>query len=143
MDFVDSLESQMLFCIIEPGYRCGVYLKYIGENFFVNNVKFVCEIVKDMCNKNEIYNDSIDCIRYSKYDSCVRFKNGSFIKIIRTSDNVRGHRFNGIIIDNKITTGEKNDYIYPYLIPLRDNNSGLFRKDDKPLDRIFVCDIDF
>jgi hypothetical protein len=143
MDFVDSLESQMLFCVNEPVYRCGVYLKYIDEEYFVNNAKFICEIVKDMCNENELYNDNIDCIRYSKYDSCVRFKNGSFIKIIRTSDNARGHRFNGIIIDNKISIREKNDYIYPYLIPLRDNDNGLLKKDDKPFDRIFTCDIDF
>lgn len=142
MDFVNALKKQFYFCLTEYNYRCGIYISYVNEAEYMKNVHRICELAKHISNNNEL-NDSIDCIRYSKYDSCVRFKNGNFIKILRASDNARGNKFTGIIIDNKISIREKNDYIYPYLIPLRDNDSGFLRKDDKPFDRIFICDIDF
>lgn len=141
MDFVNALEKQFYFCLTEYNYRCGIYVPYSNEVEYMKNVRHICELAKDISNNNELMNDSIDCIRYSKYDSCVRFKNGNFIKILRASDNARGNRFTGMIVDEKIDINVMNCIIYPSLIPLRCDKEHFFKLGDKPMERVYRCDI--
>lgn len=141
MDFVNALEKQFYFCLTEYNYRCGVYLPYANEVEYMKNVRCICELVRQISNNNELLNDSIDVIRYSKYDSCVRFKNGNFIKIVQASDSARGNKFTGMIVDEKIDINVMNCIVYPSLIPLRCDKEHFFKLGDKPMERVYRCDI--
>lgn len=47
----------------------------------------------------------------------VAFSNGSYMKIFQPSENCRGYKFNGCLIDENIAQDVKDCIIYPIIMP--------------------------
>ena len=92
---------------ISDGYKCGVFVKYC------KNIKYVSDQVYEIIHED----DCIErMIRRSDMTE-IYFKNGSHLKILPTTDNARGRRWNGVIIDSEIDREIQNCIILPKIIP--------------------------
>lgn len=111
MESIERLDSiikkQIRLCLKYRHFRSLIFIstrakmhnmfKYL-ENFFENNWFVKRNIVGLMrCSSNSIL---------------VRFKNGSYIKVIPATENARGHRANNVVIDADV----KNQEIIHYII---------------------------
>lgn len=127
-----ALNAQILFCKLRSRYRCGI--------FVVNKDK-----------ETMIYNYLLNTLAVHKHTrnkefSSIEFPNGSMIKIMRPNEFVRGHRYNGMIIDFDINDKIVKEIILPHLTsltPYKFNNSSETTKMimDKPRNRLYYCSI--
>lgn len=103
----EALKEQIKYCHELSRYRCGIYINHI------NKKDYVMDILKEML----IQDDSVVKAFNSKYEAVINFENGSSIKVIKASENVRACKNHGAIIDNKIEKEILNYIIMPTLIP--------------------------
>lgn len=104
----EALKEQIKYCHELPRYHCGIYVKKFEDRKYIFDK--LTKLITD--------NDSIEILFNSSCSAEVRFKNGSFIRIIRASENARGYRNHGAIIDAEIEDEIVNCIIMPTLIPI-------------------------
>ena len=108
MKLIEALKKQMEFCENKEKYRCGIYV----EN--PERIKIVANVISNLL---PIPNRKIE-LRINRYDAEARWQNGSIIRIMNASENVRGQRFNGVIIDNDIDKEIISCVIMPTIRPI-------------------------
>lgn len=109
IDLIEALQKQMDFCENKEKYKCGIYV----EN--PERIKIVANVISNLL---PVPNRKIE-LRINRYDAEARWQNGSIIRIMNASENVRGQRFNGVIIDNDIDHKIISCVIMPAIRPIR------------------------
>ncbi len=109
IDLIEALQKQMDFCENKEKYKCGIYV----ENS--ERIKIVANVISNLL---PVPNRKIE-LRINRYDAEARWQNGSIIRIMNASENVRGQRFNGVIIDNDIDHKIISCVIMPTIRPIR------------------------
>ena len=109
INLVEALKKQMNFCENKEKYKCGIYV----EN--PERIKIVANVISNLL---PVPNRNIE-LKMNRYDAGARWQNGSIIRIINASENVRGQRFNGVIIDNDIDNRIVSCVIMPTIRPIR------------------------
>lgn len=69
------------------------------------------------------------------------WNNGNCIEVLPVNDSVRGHRFNGVIIENEIERDIVNSLIMPYLMVRIDSTGHKIEEFNNVKERIFTVDI--
>lgn len=126
----EALKEQIKYCHELPRYRCGIYINHPDKK------DYVMDILKEIL----IQDDSVVKAFNSKYEAVINFENGSSIRIIKESENVRGCKNHGAIIDNEIEKEILNCIIMPALIPRwfeEDKRESL----EEVKKRIFYCNL--
>lgn len=133
IDLIEALERQMDFCKTRIRYKCGVFVSSREKR------DMVMEVISNII---PVPNRSIQ-LRKSLTQAEVFYGNGSAIRIVYTSENARGCRFNGLIVDNEINNNIVDTVILPYLIPLMREDIPAYMEmiKDDPYTRVFVTDI--
>ena len=109
IDLIKALQKQMNFCENKEKYKCGIYV----EN--PERIKIVANVISNLL---PFPNRRVE-LRMNQYDAEARWQNGSIIRIMNTNENVRGQRFNGVIIDNDIDNRIVSCVIMPTIRPIR------------------------
>lgn len=128
IDLIEALQKQMNFCENKEKYKCGIYV----EN--PERIKIVANVISNLL---PVPNRRVE-LRMNQYDAGARWQNGSIIRIINASENVRGQRFNGVIIDNDIDKEIISCVIMPTIRPIRVFNE---ESDKEMYERIYTVDI--
>ena len=128
IDLIEALQKQMNFCENKEKYKCGIYV----EN--PERIKIVANVISNLL---PVPNRNIE-LRMNQYDAGARWQNGSIIKIINASENARGQRFNGVIIDNDIDNRIVSCVIMPTIRPIRVFNE---ETDKEMYERIYTVGI--
>lgn len=108
IDLIEALQKQMNFCENKEKYKCGIYV----EN--PQRIKIVANVISNLL---PFPNRRVE-LRMNQYDAEAKWQNGSIIRIMNTSENVRGQRFNGVIIDNDLDNEIIDCIIMPTLKPI-------------------------
>ena len=126
----EALKEQIKYCNELDRYRCGIYIKKSEDR------KCIFDKIVEITSNS----DSIDKMFNNSYSTSICFKNGSCINITSVSDNVRGQRNNGVIIDNKI---DKNviDCVIMRTLMLRWINEYERERWEEVKQRIIYCEI--
>lgn len=129
-NLVQALEKQIEFCNQYTKYKCGVFVR----------TKAQCEIVMK-CISN-LLSDRINTQlrNYTWKPSCY-WNNGNCIEVLPVNDSVRGHKFNGVIIENEIERDIVNSLIMPYLMVRIDSSGHKIEEFNNVKERIFTVDI--
>ena len=128
IDLIEALQKQMNFCENKEKYKCGIYV----EN--PERIKIVANVISNLL---PVPNRNIE-LKMNRYDAEARWQNGSIIRIINASENVRGQRFNGVIIDNDIDNRIVSCVIMPTIRPIRVFNE---ETDKEMYERIYTVGI--
>ena len=128
IDLIEVLQKQMNFCENKEKYKCGIYV----EN--PERIKIVANVISNLL---PVPNRNIE-LKMNRYDAGARWQNGSIIRIINASENVRGQRFNGVIIDNDIDNRIVSCVIMPTIRPIRVFNE---ETDKEMYERIYTVGI--
>ena len=128
IDLIEALKEQMDICENKEKYKCGIYV----EN--PERIKIVANVISNLL---PVPNRNIE-LKMNRYDAGARWQNGSIIRIINASENVRGQRFNGVIIDNDIDNRIVSCVIMPTIRPIRVFNE---ETDKEMYERIYTVGI--
>ena len=130
LNITEALKEQIKYCNELSHYHCGIYLKRFKDKKLVFD-----EVVDLITNK-----DSIERMFNNSCSTEIRFKNGSFIRIICANQNARGYKNHGAIIDNEIETEIINCIIMPTIIPRCFED---FKREpwEEAKKRVLYCDI--
>ena len=128
MELKEALGVQINFCIANPGYRSGIFVKNGQKR------KVVIDCIKDF---EPVLNDVASRIVVGSYNCLVEFKNGSHIRVIVASENCKAQRHNGAIIDNDIDNQTLNCVLLPLLIPMRNYELEQFEPWENVKKRVF------
>lgn len=130
-NLVQALEKQIEFCNQYTRYKCGVFVR----------TKAQCEIVIK-CISNLLLDRSNTQLRnYAIWKLGCYWNNGNCIEVLPVNDSVRGHRFNGVIIENEIERDIVNSLIMPYLMVRIDSTGHKIEEFNNIKERIFTVDI--
>ncbi len=129
-NLVQALEKQIEFCNQYTRYKCGVFVR----------TKAQCEIVMK-CISNLLLDLSNVQLRNYKWNLGCYWNNGNCIEVLPVNDSVRGHRFNGVIIENGIERDIVNSLIMPYLMVRIDSTGHKIEEFNNVKERIFTVDI--
>lgn len=123
----------MEFCETQNRYKCGIFASSREK------IDMVMEVISNII---PVPNCSIQ-LRKSQTQAEAIYNNGSVIRIVYANENVRGYRFNGLIVDNEINNNIVDTVILPHLIPLmrEDIPEYMTMIKDDPYTRVFVMDI--
>ena len=128
IDLIEALQKQMNFCENKEKYKCGIYV----EN--PQRIKIVANVISNLL---PFPNRRVE-LRMNQYDAEAKLQNGSIIRIMNSSENVRGQRFNGVIIDNDIDNRIVSCVIMPTIRPIRVFNE---ETDKEMYERIYTVGI--
>lgn len=129
-NLVQALEKQIEFCNQYTRYKCGVFVR----------TKAQCEIVIK-CISNLLLDRSNAQLRNYAWKLGCYWNNGNCIEVLPVNDSVRGHRFNGVIIENEIERDIVNSLIMPYLMVRIDSTGHKIEEFNNVKERIFTVDI--
>lgn len=129
-NLVQALEKQIEFCNQYTRYKCGVFVRTKAQREIV--MKCISNLLLDLSN--------IQLRNYEWKLGCY-WNNGNCIEVLPVNDSVRGHRFNGVIIENEIERDIVNSLIMPYLIVRIDSSGHKIEEFNNVKERIFTVDI--
>ena len=129
-NLVQALEKQIEFCNQYTRYKCGVFVR----------TKEQCEIVMK-CISNLLLDRRNTQLRNYAWKLGCYWNNGNCIEVLPVNDSVRGHRFNGVIIENDIERDIVNSLIMPYLMVKIDSTGHKIEEFNNVKERIFTVDI--
>ena len=127
-NLVQALEKQIEFC--NQYTKCGVFVR----------TKAQCEIVMK-CISNLLLDRRNTQLRNYAWKLGCYWNNGNCIEVLPVNDSVRGHRFNGVIIENEIEKDIVNSLIMPYLMVRIDSTGHKIEEFNNVKERIFTVDI--
>lgn len=129
-NLVQALEKQIEFCNQFTRYKCGVFVRTKEQRDIV--MKCISNLLLDLSNTQlRNYTWKIGCY----------WSNGNCIEVLPVNDSVRGHRFNGVIIENEIERDVVNSLIMPYLMVRIDSTGHKIEEFNNVKERIFTVDI--
>ena len=129
-NLVQALEKQIEFCNQFTRYKCGVFVRTKEQRDIV--MKCISNLLLDLSNTQlRNYTWKIGCY----------WNNGNCIEVLPVNDSVRGHRFNGVIIENEIERDIVNSLIMPYLMVRIDSTGHKIEEFNNVKERIFTVDI--
>lgn len=127
-NLVQALEKQIEFCNQYTRYKCGVFVRTKAQREIV--MKCISNLLSDRINTQlRNYTWKLGCY----------WNNG--IEVLPVNDSVRGHRFNGVIIENEIERDIVNSLIMPYLMVRIDSTGHKIEEFNNVKERIFTVDI--
>lgn len=129
-NLVQALEKQIEFCNQYTKYKCGVFVR----------TKEQCEIVMKCISNLLLDRRNTQLKNYAWKLGCY-WNNGNCIEVLPVNDSVRGHRFNGVIIENEIERDIINSLIMPYLMVRIDSSGHKIEEFNNVKERIFTVDI--
>lgn len=129
-NLVQALEKQIEFCNQYTRYKCGVFVR----------TKEQCEIVMK-CISNLLLDRRNTQLRNYAWKLGCYWNNGNCIEVLPVNDSIRGHRFNGVIIENEIERDIINSLIMPYLMVRIDSTGHKIEEFNNVKERIFTVDI--
>lgn len=129
-NLVRALEKQIEFCNQYTRYKCGVFVRTKAQREIV--MKCISNLLLDLSN--------IQLRNYEWKLGCY-WNNGNCIEVLPGNDSVRGHRFNGVIIENEIERDIVNSLIMPYLMVRIDSSGHKIEEFNNVKERIFTVDI--
>lgn len=129
-NLVQALEKQIEFCNQYTRYKCGVFVRTKEQREIV--MKCISNLLLDLSN-TQLKN-------YVQKRGCY-WNNGNCIEVLPVNDSVRGHRFNGVIIENEIEGDIVNSLIMPYLMVRIDSTGHKIEEFNNVKERIFTVDI--
>ena len=129
-NLVQALEKQIEFCNQFTRYKCGVFVRTKEQREIV--MKCISNLLLDL-NNTQLRN-------YAWKLGCY-WNNGNCIEVLPVNDSVRGHRFNGVIIENEIERDIVNSLIMPYLMVRIDSSGHKIEEFNNVKERIFTVDI--
>ena len=129
-NLVQALEKQIEFCNQYTRYKCGVFVR----------TKEQCDIVMK-CISNLLLDRRNTQLRNYAWKLGCYWNNGNCIEVLPVNDSVRGHRFNGVIIENEIERDIVNSLIMPYLMVRIDSSGHKIEEFNNVKERIFTVDI--
>nr|DAH89576.1 MAG TPA: terminase [Caudoviricetes sp.] len=129
-NLVQALEKQIEFCNQYTRYKCGVFVRTKAQREIV--MKCISNLLLDRRN-TQLRN-------YTGKPGCY-WNNGNCIEVLPVNDSVRGHRFNGVIIENEIERDIVHSLIMPYLMVRIDSTGHKIEEFKNVKERIFTVDI--
>lgn len=129
-NLVQALEKQIEFCNQYTRYKCGVFVRTKAQREIV--MKCISNLSLDLSN--------IQLRNYEWKLGCY-WNNGNCIEVLPVNDSVRGHRFNGVIIENEIERDIVNSLIMLYLMVRIDSSGHKIEEFNNVKERIFTVDI--
>lgn len=129
-NLVQALEKQIEFCNQYTRYKCGVFVKTKAQREIV--MKCISNLLLDLSN--------IQLRNYEWKLGCY-WNNGNCIEVLPVNDSVRGHRFNGVIIENEIESDIVNSLIMSHLMIRIDSTGHKIEEFSNVKERIFTVDI--
>lgn len=130
MNLVQALEKQIEFCNQYTRYKCGVFVRTKEQREIV--MKCISNLLLDRSNTQ---------LRNYAWKLGCYWNNGNCIEVLPVNDSVRGHRFNGVIIENEIERDIVNSLIMPYLMVRIDSTEHKIEEFNNVKERIFAVDI--
>lgn len=127
---MQALEKQIEFCERYERYKCGVFVRTKEQREIVR--KCISTLLLDQNNTQ---------LRNSAWKLGCYWNNGSCIEVLSVNDSVRGHKFNGVIIENEIERDVVNFLIRPYLMVMIDSAGHKIEEFHTVKERIFTVDI--
>lgn len=129
-NLVQALEKQIEFCNQYTRYKCGVFVRTKEQREIV--MKCISNLLLDQSNAQ---------LRNYAWKLGCYWNNGNCIEVLSVNDSVRGHRFNGVIIENEIERDIVNSLIMPYLMVRIDSTGHKIEEFNNVKERIFTVDI--
>lgn len=129
-NLVQALEKQIEFCNQYTRYKCGVFVRTKEQRDIV--MKCISNLLLDLGNTQ---------LRNYAWKLGCYWNNGNCIEVLPVNDSVRGHRFNGVIIENEIERDIVNSLIMPYLMVRIDSTGHKIEEFNNVKERIFTVDI--
>lgn len=129
-NLVQALEKQIEFCNQYTKYKCGVFVR----------TKEQCEIVMK-CISNLLLDLRNTQLRNYAWKLGCYWNNGNCIEVLPVNDSVRGHRFNGAIIENEIDRDIVTTLIMPFLMARIDSTGHREEEFCSVTSRVFTVDI--
>lgn len=130
-NLVQALEKQIRFCEQYERYKCGVFVR--------------TQIQREIAAKciSNLLSSSVQVQhRVGSHETRFWWENGSCITVLQVSDYVRGHKFNGVVIDGEIDRDVANYSIMPYLTTITyDIEDKRIENFGNVEERVFVVDI--
>lgn len=128
INLVQALAKQIKFCEANAWYKCGVFVRTEEQRDIVTRC---------------ITNLLPSCVqrRSSNHESRFWWDNESVITVLQVNDYIRGHRFNGAIIENEIDRDIVNYLIKPYLRERADSTGHRIEEFSSVTIRVFTVDI--
>lgn len=102
-----ALREQIINCHAFPRFRCGVYIESPEKR------KLVADELRKLLERDIRVEKFINSSNITE----VYFENESSLKVICATENSRDQRYNGVIIDGKISCEILRCIIMPSLIP--------------------------
>ena len=129
-NLIQALEKQIEFCNQYTRYKCGVFVR----------TKEQCDIVMECISNLLLDRRNTQLKNYAWKLGCY-WNNGNCIEVLAVNDSVRGHRLNGVIIENEIEKDIVNSLIMPYLMVRIDSIGHRIEEFNNVKERIFTVDI--
>ena len=130
-NLVQALEKQIGFCEQYERYKCGVFVR-----------TQVQREIATKCISNLLSSFAQVQHRDSNHETRFWWENGSCITVLQVSDYVRGHKFNGVVIDGGIDRDVANYSIMPYLTTITyDIENKRIENFGNVEERVFVVEI--
>lgn len=129
-NLVQALEKQIKFCNQYTRYKCGVFVRTKAQREIV--MKCISNLLLDRSNTQ---------LKNYAWELGCYWNNGNCIEVLSVNDSVKGHRFNGVIIDNEIEKDIVNSLIKPYLMARIDSTGHRIEEFDSVTSRVFTVDI--
>lgn len=128
MNLVQALAKQIKFCEENTGYKCGVFVKTKEQRDIVT--KCITNLLPSCVQR-----------RSSNHESRFWWDNKSVITVLQVNDYIRGHSFNGVIIESEIDKDVVNSLIMPYLRERTDSTGHRIEEFNGVVSRAFTVDI--
>ena len=117
-----EIKKQVEYCLNFNRYKAG---------FFVSDTSKIDKIKEILDGVNKIVGQMIYVVKSKENELYVEFWNGSSIKVFVPSDNCRGYRINGCLIDEDIAQDVKDCIIYPRIMQRYVGVDGVLKFEDR------------
>ena len=127
-NLVQALAKQIKFCEENVRYKCGVFVRTEEQRDIVT--KCITNLLPSCVQR-----------RSSNHESRFWWNNESVITVLKVNDYIRGHKFNGAIIENEIDRDVVITLIMPFLIARIDSTGHRIEEFGSVTSRVFTVDI--
>lgn len=105
MKISKEFDNKQLIKIIKKQICFCLKYRHFRSLFFVSEKKkkdVTFEYLQHFCKDSWFVRRSIGLILHNSNECSVLFKNGSIIRVVSATDNVKGHKANNIVLDSDI-----------------------------------------
>ena len=117
-----EIKKQVEYCLNFNRYKAG---------FFVSDVSKINKIKEILDGVNKIVGQMMHVVKLKENELYVEFWNGISMKVFVPSDNCRGYKINGCLIDEDIAQDVKDCIIYPMIMQRYVEVNGILEFEDK------------